>query len=74
MGTYNTFSQYTLLENKPYIKAGDTNAADSTIDCSLDTQTCFTLVAMPSAGTAPNWSANDKTLIRTWVACGAPNN
>lgn len=71
--TYNQFAQYTLLENKPYIKAGDTNPADSTIDCSLNTQTCQTLNAMPTAPPA-NWTANDKTLIHTWVLCGMPNN
>jgi len=73
-GTYNTFSQYTLLENKPYIKLGDTNPGDTTIDCSLDTQTCYTLVPMPSASVAANWSTTDKTLIHTWVLCGMPNN
>jgi len=72
-GTYNSFAQYTQLENKPYIKAGDTNVADSTIDCSLDTQTCYTLTAMPTSPPA-NWTAADKTMVQTWVACGAPNN
>jgi hypothetical protein len=71
-GTYNSFSQYTLLENKPYIKPGDTNPADSTIDCSLDTQTCYTTLPMPEAPGA--LTAADKTLIDTWVKCGAPNN
>jgi hypothetical protein len=71
-GTYNAFSQYTLLENKPYIKMGDAVAADSTIDCSLDTQTCYTLQPMPIAPGA--LTAADKTLIKTWVACGMPNN
>jgi hypothetical protein len=73
-GTYNSFAQYTQLENKPYIKPGDTNAGDSTMDCSLDTQTCYTLVPMPSAASAPNWSAADKNLVKTWIDCGAPNN
>lgn len=72
-GTYNSFSQYTQLENKPYIKMGDTNPADSTIDCSLDTQTCQTLTPMPTSPPA-NWTATDKQLIQTWVLCGAPNN
>jgi hypothetical protein len=69
--TYNQFTQYTQLEGKPYVKTGDTNANDSTIDCSLDTQTCFTTQKMPPVGT---WTAADKTLIQQWVACGAPNN
>jgi len=72
-GTYNSFAGYTQLENRPYIKAGDTNPADSSIDCSLDTQTCYTLTPMPTSPPA-NWTAADKTMIQTWVACGAPNN
>jgi hypothetical protein len=71
-GTYNAFAQYTLLENKPYIKAGDVNPADTTIDCSLNTQTCYTTQPMPLAPGA--LTAADKTMIHTWVLCGMPNN
>lgn len=70
-GTYNSFAQYTQLENKPYIQMGGT-ATTTTIDCSLDTQTCYTLQPMPLA--PANWTATDKQLIQTWVGCGMPNN
>lgn len=71
-GTYNQFAQYTQLENKPYIKAGDTNPNDSTLDCSLNTQTCQATVPMPEAPGA--LTAADKQMVDTWVQCGAPNN
>jgi hypothetical protein len=70
-GTYTAFTQYTGLYGKPYVKAGDTDPNDSTIDCSLDAQTCFTLQRMPPVAT---WTTADRTLVQQWVACGAPEN
>ena len=70
-GTYNTLKGYTTINAKPYIAPGDTNIADSTMDCDLVTATCGAN-KMPLAPGA--LSATQLTTIDTWVKCGAPQN
>jgi hypothetical protein len=69
-GTYNSFVNFTLLNNTGYITPG-ANAASSPIDCNLVTATCGP--AMPVAGTG-TLSATQKQTIDTWVKCGVPMN
>lgn len=70
-GTYNALKGYTLLDNVGYIVPGNTNPADSAMDCNLVTSTCGA-VAMPQAPGA--LSQAQKTTIDTWIKCGAPEN
>jgi hypothetical protein len=71
-GTYTTLTKYTI-NGKAYIAAGDTNPADSAIECnmSITTPACG-IAQMPEAPGALN--ATDRTNLETWLACGSPNN
>jgi hypothetical protein len=56
-----------------YLVAGDSNPADSSIECNLGiSQPSCGLLPMPQAPGA--LSAADKQTIDTWVRCGAPQN
>lgn len=71
-GTYNSFKGYMILDAKGYITPGDTNVADSTIDCNLVTNACGAgVMPLSPAGAL---SQAQKTTIDTWVKCGAPEN
>jgi hypothetical protein len=70
-GTYNSLKGYTLLNNVGYIVPGDTNPADSAMDCNLVTSTCGASPMPEAPGTL---GATQKTTIDTWVKCGAPEN
>ena len=70
-GTYNTFKGYTIINGKPYIAPGDTNVADSTIDCDLVAGTCGANKMPLAPGVL---STAQLTTIDTWVKCGAPQN
>lgn len=71
-GTYNTFKNYTLINAVGYITPGNTNPANSSIDCDLVTGLCGAN-PMPLAPTG-SLSQTQKTTIDTWVKCGAPEN
>jgi hypothetical protein len=70
-GTYNSLKGYTLINAKPYIAPGDTNLADSTMDCDLVTGTCGANRMPLAPGVL---SPTQLTTIDTWVKCGAPQN
>jgi hypothetical protein len=70
-GTYDNLKAYTLLNGVGYIVPGDTNVADSAMDCNLVTGTCGASPMPASPGTL---SGTQKTTIDTWVKCGAPQN
>jgi hypothetical protein len=69
--TYANFAQYTQINGIPYVDTGDTNAADSAMDCNLVLGTCGG-TPMPMA---PGMlSATQLATIGKWLACGAPQN
>jgi len=70
-GTYNSLKGYTIINGKPYIAPGDTNIADSTMDCDLVTGTCGANRMPLAPGVL---STAQLTTIDTWVKCGAPQN
>ena len=70
-GTYNSLKGYTIINGKPYIAPGDTNIADSTMDCDLVTGTCGANKMPLAPGVL---STAQLTTIDTWVKCGAPQN
>ena len=70
-GTYNSLKGYTIINGKPYIAPGDTNLADSTMDCDLVTATCGANRMPLAPGVL---STAQLTTIDTWVKCGAPQN
>ena len=70
-GTYNSLKGYTLINGKPYIAPGDTNLADSTMDCDLVTMACGANRMPLAPGVL---SATQLTTIDTWLGCGAPDN
>jgi hypothetical protein len=72
VGTYMTLAAYSL-NGHAYIAAGDTNPANSAIECNLS-------VVQPACGALPmpaapgSLSATDLQTIDTWIRCGAPQN
>jgi hypothetical protein len=70
--TFTNLTKY-QINGKAYIATGDTNPADSEIECNtgITTPACG-IAQMPEAPGVLD-SAN-LTNIKTWLACGAPNN
>jgi hypothetical protein len=70
--TYTNLSKYSI-NGKTLIVPGDANAADGTLECNLGmvTPACG-LQTMPQPPGA--LGSAQRTLIDTWVKCGAPNN
>ena len=70
--TYATLTAYSINGLK-YIAAGNTNPADSSIECNIGITTPLCgLAQMPEAPGQLNATA--RTNLTTWLACGAPNN
>jgi hypothetical protein len=70
--TYATLTAF-MLNGHAYIAAGDSNPADSAIECNLGiAQPACGALAMPAAPGA--LSAANLQTIDTWIRCGAPQN
>ena len=68
--TYTNLKAYSINGN-PLINVGNTNPADSSLECDLGiTQPVCGLGQMPQAPGA--LGANQWTSIDTWVKCGSP--
>lgn len=71
-GTYATLTTF-QLNGGLYIAPGDTNPADSMIECNLSiTQPACGALPMPASPGAVTGA--DKQTIDTWIRCGAPQN
>jgi hypothetical protein len=70
--TYTNLTTYSI-NGLHYLAAGQTNPAESSIECNIGITTPLCgLAQMPTAPGALNATA--RTDITTWLTCGAPNN
>ena len=70
--TFTNLTKYTI-NGLYYIDTGNTNPANSAIECNIGVTTPACGIAqMPEA--PGQLDATARTNIATWLACGAPNN